>query len=266
MRLTAAHVPLEDLTREGAAPEPEGQREGEDQAAEGDAEGHEHHLLADAQVRDGGRAREKQHAPADGAREQACLRDARVDRRDQRALPEEVRDQPADEEDQRRAHDPRHPGEHELGQAAGARNRERVDRHGEEEDEDAPEDDEPEHLRWRPRHARPAELGDDAPALGAPVEGQRLRHPARDARGDPRADQTHDGQRQHGEDGRRHDDQAHLEVQQSRPYEIGPHVRHDWRLLACTPRPRCLTVSRGNNRRKAAISGRCAPHLVGVTW
>ncbi len=230
MRLAAADVPLQDLAGDAAATQAEREGQREDQPAEGDAEGDQHHLLADAEVGDRGGAREEQHAPPDRAGHEAGLRDPGVDRRDEDALAEEVRHQPPHQQDQRRAHHPRHPGEHELGQAAGAGDRESIDGHRQEQHEHAPEHDEPEHLGRRLPHPRPVERGHDPPRLGASIERHRLRQAAGDARADPRQRQADDGEREHRQDAGEHEHQSRLQIRESGPHEIAPHVRHDPRL------------------------------------
>src|SRR5438067_13494339 len=93
---------LENLPREVAAAEPEGQRQREDEPAEEDAEGDQHHVAADADLDERGGHGEQEDDPAGGARQEAGLENTGVDRGDQYRLTEEVGGEPADHHDQDR--------------------------------------------------------------------------------------------------------------------------------------------------------------------
>src|SRR5262245_46649886 len=89
--MLTAPAPLENLARQVAAAQAEGERQGQDEPTEEDAEGDQHHVAADADLDERRGDREEEHDPARGARQEPRLVNARVDCRDQHRLTEEVR-------------------------------------------------------------------------------------------------------------------------------------------------------------------------------
>src|SRR5262249_15373792 len=97
-------------------------------------------------------------------REQPRLGHVRVDGGDEGALTEEVRGEPADEEDQTRAQYPGHSIENEVGYPSRAWNGQGVDGEGDRDHEDAPEDHEANDVRRGP--PRGPRHGDRSRAAG----------------------------------------------------------------------------------------------------
>src|SRR5215471_9811230 len=222
----AADVAVQDLAREPPPSEAEGQGQRKDEAAEGDAEGDQHHLLPDAQVRDGGGRREEEHRPPDHPCKQPCLRHMRVDGRDEHTLREEIRDEPADEENQPRPEDAGEGIENEVGHPPRARNGEGVDGEGDRDDEDAPEHHEAEYVGGCPPDARPPHRLAQSPGLGTAVEAGGAGEPSGEAADQPSPTKTDGSQGEHGEEPREDHDQPRGDVVDGRPHQIAPRVRH----------------------------------------
>src|SRR5215470_5717607 len=117
----AAPAALEDLAREVAAAETEGERQRQDEAAEEHTEGDQHHVAPDADLDQRGGDSEEEHDPAGGAGQEPRLDDAGIDRGDQHRLPEEVRGEPADDQDQQGGQEARQEAQEHAGRAGRAR-------------------------------------------------------------------------------------------------------------------------------------------------
>src|SRR5262249_21443363 len=138
----AAPTALEDLAREVAAAEAESQRQRQDETAEEHAERDQYHVAPNADFDERRGDGEQEHDPAGGASQEPRLDDAGVDRGDQYRLPEEVRGEPPDDQDQQRGQQTRQEAQEHAGRAGRARDRQGVDAHRRENHEDAPERDE----------------------------------------------------------------------------------------------------------------------------
>ena len=169
---------------------------------------------------------EEQHAPLHAPGEQPRFRQPGVDRGDEHALTEEVREQPADQQDQRggeqgrqeRHQERRRPGRAWQGQA--------VDADAREQDEDGPEADEPENLGRQAQDTGAAQRGRHPPALQEAVDPDRPADPGHHDAGQPAEQEPHRQQghqdEQPGDDG----EQPLADLEEPRPHVARPSVAH----------------------------------------